>query len=105
MGMVPPAIVLNSGRRMPVLGMGTATHPIPPEQTVFEAVVRAMELGYRHFDSASLYGSERPIGRAISFALEKGLIGSRDELFITTKLWCTDMHRDRVLPALHHSLE
>lgn len=102
---VAPEIVLNSGRRMPVLGMGTASHPKPPEETIFEAVVHAMELGYRHFDSASLYGSERPLGRAISFALERGLIGSRDELFITTKLWCTDMHRDRVLPALRHSLE
>ncbi|XP_064949236.1 non-functional NADPH-dependent codeinone reductase 2-like [Musa acuminata AAA Group] len=101
---VEPQVVLNSGRRMPVLGMGTATYPVPPDETITTAVIDAIGLGYRHLDTASVYGSERAVGRAIATALERGLIGSRDELFVTTKLWCTDMHADRVVPALQESL-
>ncbi|RRT77678.1 hypothetical protein B296_00000850 [Ensete ventricosum] len=65
-----PQVVLSSGRRMPVLAMGTATHPVPPEETITTAVIDAIALGYRHFDTASVYGSERPIGRAIAAAME-----------------------------------
>ncbi|RRT77672.1 hypothetical protein GW17_00006094 [Ensete ventricosum] len=101
---VEPQVGLNSGRRMPVLGMGTATYPIPPDETITTAVIDAIALGYRHFDTASVYGSERAVGRAIATALERGLVGSREELFVTTKLWCTDMHADRVVPALQESL-
>ncbi|CAD5191461.1 unnamed protein product [Musa acuminata subsp. malaccensis] len=101
---VEPQVVLNSGRRMPVLGMGTATYPVPPDETTTTAVIDAIGLGYRHLDTASVYCSERAVGRAIATALERGLIGSRDELFVTTKLWCTDMHADRVVPALQESL-
>ncbi|CAL9073215.1 unnamed protein product [Musa textilis] len=101
---VEPQVVLNSGRRMPVLGMGTATYPVAPDETITTAVIEAIRLGYRHFDTASLYGSERAVGRAIATAVERGLISSRDELFVTTKLWCTDMHADRVVPALQASL-
>ncbi|CAL9148530.1 non-functional NADPH-dependent codeinone reductase 2-like [Musa acuminata AAA Group] len=101
---VEPQVVLNSGRRMPLLGMGTATYPVPPDETITTAVIDAIGLGYRHLDTASVYGSERAVGRAIATALERGLIGSRDELFVTTKLWCTDMHADRVVPALQESL-
>ncbi|XP_009408565.2 non-functional NADPH-dependent codeinone reductase 2 isoform X2 [Musa acuminata AAA Group] len=97
-------VVLSSGRRMPVLGMGTATYPVPPDEIMTSAVIDAIELGYRHFDTASIYGSERAVGQAIATALERGLIRSRDELFVTTKLWCTDMHADRVVPALQESL-
>ncbi|RRT77668.1 hypothetical protein B296_00000849 [Ensete ventricosum] len=97
-------VMLSSGRRMPVLGMGTATYPVPPDEIMTSAVIDAIELGYRHFDTASVYGSERAVGQAIAAALERGLIRSRDELFVTTKLWCTDMHADGVVPALQESL-
>lgn len=70
-----------------------------------ESILHAIELGYRHFDSASLYQSEVPLGEAISDALRLGLIKSRDELFITSKLWCSDGHKDLVLPALQKTLE
>ncbi|RWW41897.1 hypothetical protein BHE74_00052591 [Ensete ventricosum] len=97
-------VMLSSGRRMPVLGMGTATYPVPPDEIMTSAVIDAIELGYRHFDTASVYGSERAVGQAIAAALERGLIRSRDELFVTTKLWCTDMHADGVVRALQESL-
>ncbi|XP_074584570.1 deoxymugineic acid synthase 1-D-like [Curcuma longa] len=91
---------------MPVIGIGTAAYPwgSHPEATR-SSVLRAIELGYRHFDTASLYQSEEPLGQAIAEALHSGLIKSRDELFITSKLWFTDAHKDLVLPALQKSLQ
>ncbi|KAL5705604.1 3''-deamino-3''-oxonicotianamine reductase [Ranunculus cassubicifolius] len=98
-------ITLNSGYRMPVLGMGTATYPVPSAEIVESSVLIAIELGYRHFDTASLYKSEAPLGRAISEALRRGILTSRDEIFVTTKLWCGHAHPDLVLPAIHNSLK
>ncbi|MBA0756298.1 hypothetical protein Gogos_022201 [Gossypium gossypioides] len=54
---------------------------------------------------ASLYGTEQPLGEAILEAIAVGLIKSRDELFITSKLWCSDAHGELVLPALQRSLK
>ncbi|KAJ8646870.1 hypothetical protein MRB53_008618 [Persea americana] len=59
----------------------------------------------RHFDAAALYGSEAPLGKAIAQALQQGLVKTRDELFITSKLWCTEAHHDRVLPPLKQTLQ
>lgn len=73
--------------------------------TIKVAVIEAIKLGYRHFDTASLYGSEQAIGEAIAEALQLGLIASRDELFVTSKLWLPDNHPHLVLPALHKSLQ
>ncbi|CAN4110470.1 unnamed protein product [Withania somnifera] len=86
-----PSVKLNSGHSMPLIGMGTA----PPY---------AIEAGYRHFDTAALYGSEEALGRAVAEALHCGLIKSREQVFITSKLWCTETHRDLVLPALKRTL-
>ncbi|KAK9008130.1 hypothetical protein V6N11_075032 [Hibiscus sabdariffa] len=60
---------------------------------------------YRHFDTASLYGSEPVLGEAIIEALSLGFIKSRNELFITSKLWSTHGYGDLVLPALKTSLQ
>ncbi|KAL5705607.1 3''-deamino-3''-oxonicotianamine reductase [Ranunculus cassubicifolius] len=98
-------ITLNSGYRMPVLGMGTAAYPIPPMEVTESSVLSAIELGYRHFDTANLYQSEEPLGRAISEGLRRGILSSRDEIFVTTKLWCGHAHPDLVLPAIHNSLK
>ncbi|KAF9624109.1 hypothetical protein IFM89_007807 [Coptis chinensis] len=95
---------LSSGHVMPLLGMGTAAFPEPPPELVESSVIAAIELGYRHFDTASAYQSEPPLGRAISEALRRGLVTSRSELFVTTKLWPGHAHPDLVLPALRESL-
>ncbi|KAF9624743.1 hypothetical protein IFM89_013281 [Coptis chinensis] len=95
---------LSSGHIMPLLGMGTAAFPEPPPELVESSVIAAIELGYRHFDTASAYQSEPPLGRAISEALRRGLVTSRSELFVTTKLWPGHAHPDLVLPALRESL-
>ncbi|XP_058105692.1 non-functional NADPH-dependent codeinone reductase 2-like [Magnolia sinica] len=101
-----PKVNLSSGTgAMPVVGMGTASYPPVAPETMKAAVFHAIEIGYRHFDTASLYGSEQPLGKIIAEALQNGLVKSRDELFITSKLWCTDNHPDLVLPALRKTLE
>lgn len=100
-----PEVFLSSGgsRPIPLAGMGTAGRPVVPENIKL-AVPQAIELGYRHFDTASLYETERSLGDAIAGALQRGLVKSRSELFVTSKLWCSDAHRVLVLPALQRSL-
>lgn len=90
---------------MPLLGFGTAASPPVGSQLTKTAILQAIELGYRHFDTASLYRTEQPLGEAILEAIAVGLIKSRDELFITSKLWCSDAHGELVLPALQRSLK
>lgn len=88
---------------LPLVGMGTAEHPFDPERTK-SAVLTAIGLGYRHFDTAAFNQSEKPLGDAIVEATSLGLIGSREEVFVTSKLWCTDCHPELVLPAIKASL-
>ncbi|KAJ0546932.1 putative D-galacturonate reductase [Helianthus annuus] len=90
-------------RPIPLIGLGTATRTESGDQ-VKAAVIEAIKVGYRHFDTASLYGTEKPLGEAIKEALRLGLIKSRAELFITTKLWCNSTEGHLVVPALNQSL-
>lgn len=104
-----PQVVLKSSSNqcmMPVIAFGTAadTNKSSAETTKL-AVIEAIKLGYTHFDTASIYGSEEALGEAIAEALQLGLIKSREELFITSKLWLTDNFPHLVLPALQKSLQ
>ncbi|MED6205324.1 hypothetical protein PIB30_016706 [Stylosanthes scabra] len=81
-----PNVVLLSSSKMPLIAFGTASSSNHP-QIVKAAVIEAIKVGYRHFDTASIYGSEQALGEAIAEALKLRLIASRDELFITSKLW------------------
>jgi len=89
---------------MPAIGMGTAKFPVVAE-TVRDAVLAAVELGYRHFDTASMYATEKPLGEALAEAVRRGLLASREEVFVTSKLWCTQCHPHLVLPSLQESLQ
>jgi 2,5-diketo-D-gluconate reductase A len=73
-----PTIELNDGHTIPQLGFGV--FQIPPEDTA-EAVSRALEVGYRHIDTAEMYGNERGVGEAI-----RGSGLDRGEVFVTSKL-------------------
>lgn len=90
---------------MPVIAFGTAAVTNNDGEITKVAVIEAIKSGYRHFDTASIYGSEEALGEAIEEALQLGLIGSRDELFITSKLWVTNNFPHLVLPALQKSLQ
>lgn len=102
-----PLAVSSNGKKItiPLVGFGTAEYPLGgSSKSIKEIILQAIQLGYRHFDSASLYQSESPLGDAIEDAIKLGLIESRDDLFITSKLWCSDAHHDLVLPALQKTL-
>jgi alcohol dehydrogenase (NADP+) len=86
---------------MPSLGLGT-WKSTPGE--VGGAVRKALELGYRHFDCAAIYGNEAEIGEALAGALRKGVV-ARDELWITSKLWNDRHATEDVLPALENTLK
>ncbi len=73
-----PAIDLNDGHAIPQLGFGV--FQIPPQETVL-AVRNALDAGYRHFDTAQMYGNEREVGQAVR---EAGI--ARDDVFVTSKL-------------------
>ncbi|KAM4119878.1 hypothetical protein ACJW30_03G092400 [Castanea mollissima] len=106
MGNIPEIPVDSNGKTIPVIGFGTAEYPFGASlETLRDSLLHAIKLGYRHFDSAALYQSEQPLGEAIDDALGLGLIKSRDELFITSKLWCSDAHYDCVLPAIQQTLK
>ena len=92
-----PNLAFNDGRRIPQLGFGV--WQVPPEEAATH-VATALDAGYRHVDTAAAYGNEAGVGKAIA---ESGL--SRDELFVTTKLWNADHGYDATLTALDASLE
>jgi 2,5-diketo-D-gluconate reductase A len=95
--MTVPSIQLNDGHSIPQLGFGVfLVDPDGAERVVSDA----LEVGYRHIDTAAAYGNEQGVGRAI----EKSGI-PRDELFITTKLWNSDQGTESVLDAMDLSLE
>lgn len=95
--MTIPTLTLNSGRDIPQLGFGVfKVEPTETERIVSDA----LEAGYRHIDTAAIYGNEEGVGRAIAAS---GI--PRDELFITTKQWITEQAADRSRPAIEASLE
>lgn len=105
MGVAPEVPLGCSGKTIPAIGLGTVADPRVDAETTKAAVLEAIKAGYRHFDTAFAYGSEQPLGEAIAEALSLGLVKSRDEFFITTKLWCTFAERDQIVPAIKMSLK
>ncbi|WP_188219137.1 aldo/keto reductase [Microcella alkalica] len=91
-----PHLTLNDGRSIPQLGLGVfLVDPAEAERIVSDA----LEVGYRHIDTAMIYKNEEGVGRAIA---KSGI--TRDELFITTKLWNSDQGTDSARAALDTSL-
>ena len=76
-------VLLNSGYEMPIYGIGT--YALTPEEAE-ESVYWAIEAGARLIDTAHAYGNEDGVGRGIARAISDGLV-TREELFVTTKLW------------------
>ena len=92
-----PTITLNDGVEIPQLGFGV--FQVPPEDTK-KATLEALEVGYRHIDTAEMYGNEKGVGEAVA---ESGI--PRDEIFVTSKLNNTFHARDAALGAFDETLK
>jgi diketogulonate reductase-like aldo/keto reductase len=92
-----PALTLHDGVEIPQLGFGV--FQIPPEETQ-EAVEEALGVGYCHIDTAAAYRNEAGVGAAIAAT---GV--SREDVFVTTKLWNSQQGYDSTLAAFEKSLE
>ncbi len=91
-------IDLNNGTSIPRLGLGM--YQIPDGSVAEHAVLYALEIGYRHIDTAMMYGNESSVGRAIR---ESGL--PREDIFVTTKLWNDDHGYEAAIDAFQRSLD
>ncbi|AZA13039.1 aldo/keto reductase [Corynebacterium choanae] len=94
-------VTLSDGTIVPQLGFGT--YKMRGDEC-YKAVRHAIEVGYRHIDTASLYKNEEEVGRAIADAIKAGDV-ARDELFITTKLWHDSHGRHEAEQAFQVSKE
>jgi len=92
-----PTITLNDGHTIPQLGFGV--FKVDPTETT-RIVSDALEVGYRHIDTAAIYGNEEGVGQALA---SSGI--DRSELFVTTKLWNDNQGTQSALDAFDESLE
>ena len=88
---------LSNGYKIPCIGFGT--WQTPDGETAVNAVKEAIKLGYKHIDTAAIYGNEKSIGKAIK---ESGI--NREELFITSKVWNKERGYKTTLKAFEKTL-
>ena len=91
------ALTLNNGRKIPQVGLGV--WQTPRGEVTQSAVAAALRIGYRHVDTARIYGNERDVG----IGVQQGGV-PRGEIFVTTKLWNDDQGYDSALRAFDASL-
>ena len=96
-----PSLTFSNGLKMPVFGLGTYQSKAGE---VEKAVMEAIDLGYRHIDTAHFYQNEKEIGQAVQAKIKDGTV-KREDLFITTKLWNNAHKEDMVVPTCKKSLE
>ena len=95
---ITDVFTLNNGLEIPCVGFGT--WQTPNDTVGYEAVLKALEVGYRHIDTAAVYGNEESVGRAIK---DSGV--AREEIFLTTKLWNGQHGYEATIEAFNESLE
>lgn len=90
-------ILLNDGNKIPAVGFGVFT--IPNDGSTYKAVSYALQAGYRHIDTAAAYFNEEEVGQAVK---DSGI--SREEIFITSKLWLQDYEYKEAKKGIERSL-
>ncbi len=92
------SLILNNGVEIPQVGFGTAAigEWQQDDDYVKDVILGAIKTGYRHIDTASLYGNERSVGRAIK---ESGL--PREDFFVVSKVWDNEQGRENTLAAFN----
>lgn len=91
-------LTLNDGNVIPAVGFGVFL--IPNDGSTYDAVTKALQLGYRHIDTAAAYFNEDEVGRAVC---DSGI--PRDEIFVTSKLWLQDYGYDAACKGIDASLK
>lgn len=91
-------ITLNDGNKIPVIGFGV--FQIPADGSTYTAVKEALEVGYRHIDTAQAYFNEKEVGQAIK---DSGI--PREEIFVTSKLWIQDFAYETAKSTIDATLE
>jgi diketogulonate reductase-like aldo/keto reductase len=89
---------LANNLEIPIVGFGT--WQTPNDEIGYKAVLTALQTGYRHIDTASIYGNEESVGKAIK---DSGL--KREDIFLTSKLWNGDHGYEATLRAFQESLD
>lgn len=97
-------VKLNDGNFIPALGFGTYKPEEVNENKPLEAIHLALEAGFRHIDTAYVYQTENHVGQAIRSKIAAGLV-KREDIFLTTKLWCTFHRPELVRSNLEKSLK
>ena len=92
-----PTLTLPTGAPIPVLGFGT--YKVAPEDA-YDAVSRALAIGYRHIDTAQMYGNEAEVGAALEAS---GI--EREQIFLTTKVDNSNHEPERAAASIAQSLE
>ena len=105
MSQVIPSVKLLDGRSIPILGLGTYSSDKSgdrekTEQAVYDAICH----GYRHIDTAYIYRVEEEVGRGAKRAINDGVV-KREDLFVTTKIWLTNMDKEGVIRQAKESNE
>lgn len=98
------SVKLSDGHFMPMLGLGTYAAADVPKSQALEATKMAIDVGFRHIDSAYMYQNEEEMGKAIREKIADGTV-KREDIYYTSKLWCTFFRPDLVRPALERSLK
>ena len=91
-------VILNNGTKIPSIGVGVFR--VEDANIAYETVKTALSVGYRHVDTAMIYGNEEAVGKAIR---DSGI--PREEIFLTTKLWNDDQRSGKVEEAIEASLK
>ena len=86
--------------KIPKIGLGTWEIET---KDIVEVILKAFEIGYRHIDCASIYGNEKEIGKALQIAFRENMV-KREDIWITSKLWCNAHLKNDVEPALKKTL-
>ncbi|ORX84109.1 Aldo/keto reductase [Anaeromyces robustus] len=93
-------VTLNTGAKMPIIGLGTF---LSEPQKVYEAVKKALKVGYKHIDCAYYYKNEKEVGKGLQECFKEGI--KREDIFITSKLWNAFHRSELVAKGLEKTLE